>query len=673
VSSYRKALLIVLAIALLACSYVAGVRYQKERHSKRVEITMDWSDFDALARAYGYDEEQFLVALRRAGLTSIAIGEELGSSIGVSSTNAIAFTGAQLVNQSRVAPLANADLARLVREGKIDPRFIYLLVFRESTYRRYLRDLPVRFGASAVAVLHASNPYVIAVRTQADYFSGMGLGIPGELYALARKLHLIVDPRVQNDERYGKPQIDAIFKSFDAGAELGTVIFMGLANEVLGYPNHLHDTANAFKRTHLRFGAIEWYDRAQDQRGTEALGRLIPGQVTRVQAISKPELDKISPRTEIARYLLGVRERNIRVVYLRPYAHLWDGRSIEATNVEIVRQIAAGLRARGFSLGVATPVPAFRFNPLVVAVASLAVPAIFLLMLDAFGIADLRLAIALLALDVLAMGLGYGVHHDLIVRKVVGLAAAILFPVAAAVALAPAFRSATRGSPYAAGFRALIVGIGIALAGGLVVVGVLSTPLTMEEIDRFLGVKAVLVVPPLAILALYWVTPKFGGRVANVRAALDSPVRVIQLAALVVIGIAAVLVVVRSGNQPDITPSAFELALRSKLTALLSVRPRFKEFVIGWPFLMLLPSLLPSDRRAWGWLFALAVGVGLSDVLDTFSHLHTPLAVSFVRVVLGGALGTIIGVVFIAIYRRLRRPAPSSPVPPIRTPISTVP
>ena len=41
----------------------------------------------------------------------------------------------------------------------------------------------------------------------------------------------------------------------------------------------------------------------------------------------------------------GVNERNIRVVYLRPYQHSWNGRSLEATNVEIVRRIAAGIRA----------------------------------------------------------------------------------------------------------------------------------------------------------------------------------------------------------------------------------------------------------------------------------------------------------------------------------------
>jgi len=132
----------------------------------------------------------------------------------------------------------------------------------------------------------------------------------------------------------------------------------------------------------------------------------------------------------------------------------------------------------------------------------------------------------------------------------------------------------------------------------------------------------------------------------------------------VVLGVAAFFLIIRAGNQPDVTPSALELALRTKLTAILSVRPRFKEFVIGWPLLMLLPTLIPQDRRTWGWLFALAAGVGLSDVLDTFSHLHTPLSVSFIRIVLGGVLGAILGAILIALYLAVRKPVAGTPVRP---------
>jgi hypothetical protein len=68
---------------------------------------------------------------------------------------------------------------------------------------------------------------------------------------------------------------------------------------------------------------------------------------------------------------------------------------------------------------------------------------------------------------------------------------------------------------------------------------------------------------------------------------------------------------------------------------------------------MLLPALRLQHRRWTGWLFASAAAIGTADIVDTFSHLHTPLLVSILRVANGGVLGVIIGAVFIWLYTRL--------------------
>jgi hypothetical protein len=184
------------------------------------------------------------------------------------------------------------------------------------------------------------------------------------------------------------------------------------------------------------------------------------------------------------------------------------------------------------------------------------------------------------------------------------------------------------------------------------VVGLMSSPLTMEEVEAFRGVKLVLAAPPLIALALYLFTDRFNSGVRSAREAFTAPIRIYQmLLAVAVLGIAA-LVLVRSGNTSDIAPSSFELTLRHHLTELLSVRPRFKEFVIGFPFLMLLPALTAAHRRSVGVLLSLAIGIGIGDIIDTFSHLHTPVLISLLRVFNGLVIGVIIGALAIAIYRR---------------------
>jgi hypothetical protein len=49
---YRRLLLAVLAIGLLACLYVGVRRERHEHRANRVEIVMDDADFASLARSY---------------------------------------------------------------------------------------------------------------------------------------------------------------------------------------------------------------------------------------------------------------------------------------------------------------------------------------------------------------------------------------------------------------------------------------------------------------------------------------------------------------------------------------------------------------------------------------------------------------------------------------------
>jgi hypothetical protein len=653
---YRRILFAVLIVGLLACLTIAVRRERHEHRANRVEIVMDDQDFQSLARSYAYDQRAFLIALRRAGLTSLAVQEELGGQVS-SSPGAAVYAGTALLDQARLTGFHDPVFAKLAVHG-IRSDEVYLVAYDAPTAARYARQLPLKFSARAVRVLRSTLPVVYAIRTQPDYFGTVGLGLPEDRLALVRELGLALVPRLQNDERFAGPQIDALLHDAIARNRAHTVVFFGLRNQVLGYPDNIDATANAMRADKLNFGTIETYDPKQDQAGNESLAKDLPNQTVRVEAISKPEQDKLRPEEIVQRYDLGLRERNVRVVYLRPFAHQWAGRSIEATNVEIVRQIAQGIRAAGLRIGPASPFDRFELRWWEIALASLAVPAIVLLLLLEFGLGDRRWAIAFIAVDVLLVVAGFAVHHDMAVRKLLALGGAIAFPIAGFVAIAPALRApraASAGTAILDGIRVLAIATLVTLGGALVVVGLLSTPLTMLEIDRFSGVRLVLLGPPLLFLLLYLFTPRWGASVAPKRLA-EAPVTVLQLVAGVVLLGAGYLVLVRSGNQSDIAPSSLELALRAHLTTLLQVRPRFKEFVVGFPALMLAGALLPGDRARWGWLLALAIGVGLGDVVDTFSHLHTALGVSLLRLVNGAVIGTIVGAIAIVAYRRLRRP-----------------
>ncbi|HEV7178813.1 MAG TPA: DUF5693 family protein, partial [Candidatus Baltobacteraceae bacterium] len=106
---------LILLVALLASLAVAAFRFRAESHARRVELAMDYTDFVQLARSYNYNPPAFLIALRRAGLTSLALTEELGANVG-DDGKAYATTGAALLNQARLARLSDPTLARLVAQ-----------------------------------------------------------------------------------------------------------------------------------------------------------------------------------------------------------------------------------------------------------------------------------------------------------------------------------------------------------------------------------------------------------------------------------------------------------------------------------------------------------------------------------------------------------------------------
>lgn len=657
----KRYAVVVLLVALVASLVVAAFRARTESHARRVELAMDYTDLDALARSYDYNTPGFLVALRRAGLTSLAVTEELGANVGLNGKSS-ATTGASILNGAQLAPLRDPLLAKLAAAGKIDAGAVYLIVNDEATYQRYRTQLALHFAPRSVRVLRATRPWLIEVRTQADYFNAIGLGIPTDQIELAHRLALLVVPRFQNDERFAAPQIDAVFDDvLRYDPKVSTIIFFGLNNEVLGYPDHLEDTAAAFKRHVFNFGSIETYDASQVQKGNDTLARLIPGRTVRVQAIAKTELDKLKLDAAVARYVLGVRERNVRVVYLRPWPHRDGDLSIEATNVEMVKSIADQLRAAGFRLGRATPIPEYHGNNRVlVGIATLAVPSVFVLLLEFFGWYRRRFALVAYAATIALYLGGLALHHDALARSILALIGALLFATAALVVLVGAWREASAEQTGAQIVRSLgwtLAATGVALLGALVVVGILSSPLTMEEIERFRGVRLVLALPPLIALVLYLFDRRFGSGVERPRDVFMSPVLAYQLLGGIVIVAAGVLLIMRSGNDSDISPSPLEMATRHLLTATLSVRPRFKEFLIGFPCMMVMPALLVAHRRALGWLLALGIGVGIGDIIDTFSHLHTPLEISMLRIVNGLIAGAIVGAIVIWIYRRFALPA----------------
>ena len=99
--------------------------------------------------------------------------------------------------------------------------------------------------------------------------------------------------------------------------------------------------------------------------------------------------------------------------------------------------------------------------------------------------------------------------------------------------------------------------------------------------------------------------------------------------------------------------------MRNFLNDVMGVRPRSKEFLIGYPMTLLLFWLGASKRN---WILTIPAVIGQVSLVNTYAHIHTALLMSLQRSFNGLVLGIVLGVLLLLavqlllkIYHRLEQ------------------
>ena len=388
--------------------------------------------------------------------------------------------------------------------------------------------------------------------------------------------------------------------------ETDAVIFSGA--EVPGFPDNLETlkTVLAGKPISLIEGGA--------QRGFPQLAKTVP--VFRLFSMRSEWLQQQSPAEASSRFVLASRERGHQILYLRPYPE-------QAETVEFLTQLQTDLGRSSIAIG--TPkVRDFEPSPFRLAAIFGVLAGLILLAVglpQPIGI-PLTILLALFCLGVARGDAG-------------PLLAAIAFPVLGFL------------EPHK-GMRKWVAAVLYALIGVVFLAALGSRPETMLTLEPFRGVSLTLILPPL-LVALSFLPKDFKGVFNNL---YTYPLKLGDVALGVLgLGILA-LVLLRRGNDasPAIVPD-WEITLRQTLQDVM-VRPRFKE-IFGHA-LAPLALLLPWPR----WIqiaLLMLVAVGVGSIMNTFSHYHTPLSISFFRVLNGMMIGLILGFAGVWAYRRVRQ------------------
>lgn len=356
------------------------------------------------------------------------------------------------------------------------------------------------------------------------------------------------------------------------------------------------------------------------------IGSAQPSTMVRLHGISAREMEVLSDERILNRYMRAVTERNIRVLYVRPFVESED--SLERS-LHLLDRLQARLVEAGFAVGQAQPFPLWRIAWVWTAVVGAGILAASVwYAMDLFprwetlilwlGVVALALSLALLTI---APTWG---------RQGLALVAAIIFP---SLALQLDW-----------GKRPLTNYIGISLIsmiGALFVVTMLSGTEFLIKVQEFRGVKLMHVVP-IALVIFSLIRPLRGWLQRSI------PVPYLLLAG--VLGLLGVVYILRTGNF-GLPALGFEVRAREFLENLLVVRPRTKELFLGHPALYL---ALHSKERRRSWWLPVAV-IGQISLVNTFTHTHTFLWVSLLRTFYGLFFGYLLGWIIFAVLNWAKR------------------
>jgi len=666
---------------LIAALPLGVLRYQMEQTSKQVEFVYNYRDLVQIAsfqaRPQDFIDEQ-LERMREAGIGTMAVFEATLEELGWS---------------GRLKLYSSAQMAELQGEPAPDnENFTYILYANDEA----ASALGPMIESTMASVEIPYRPY------EYDELSGLVVETPLEDATAKTMLPDPLTMQELHDRGFQLlPRLSDRTKPYDPELtdrtlawfqELGVTKILFDGDAVKGFADHATDKsldsmAELLNKYDIGIVAIE--NLKAMQKGFQTLAYKLDYNVVRLYSLSAMDAGRLTPETIADRFQLAGKDRNIRMFYMNGQPLRSADRGGIIHSLDNIYDSLAGnkdtpgaiklLADVGYTNGSAE---AFKssYEPgswmkLLKGVVALGAIAIIALLIGAF--------VPVLLVPVFVLGLigsaGLYVLSPALLEQGLALGAGVASPTLALIWVFGRIRKHTEGDRRVVGGewsgegdkkggagmfdgkwvfpelgkgRRLTMAIGlyvltaiISLVSVPLIVGLLNSISYSLVLQQYRGVS-VLHLAPIALTGLY-VFLYSGSPLDNLRRLLRMRITVLSVMIAGVLGVVGMYYLSRTGNAGSV--SGIELTIRSLLEGTFGVRPRFKEFMFAHPLFLL--GLFLALRYRAAWVLIIVASIGQLSIVDTFAHIHTPLYISFIRVVLGLGVGAIIGLALIVAWQ----------------------
>jgi len=609
----NNAIFFFLSLGFAFSVFVLFQRIELEKTLSAVETAVDFSDIRHLAEISGKSAAQILPELKDVGITTVGIEESTVREL--NDRGQIILADGREVNKWKY--IFNRSPVFLESQ-QIANKSGYTYIFTENPSLGVMIKNALLLKLPGVSVIgtYTGRYYLVIALADKLAVENVGLGFWEEEVKAVKSAGFNYVLRPKHDPLVSDAWIDTLFDAFAGDKHLTGILPSG--GRIPGSAEKLAEKA---EQLNIPFGTVEFAAIAGADETASILGKTF--------LCFSPQGKNAS--TKISASLRSVRERNVQLIYTHP---------AEETYSEFLSYAGAikrGLDDNSFRSGKFSALPLWNGGFYAFLFISLAVLAGALWLLSVVANTSRQFEIAYV---VIAMACSVFFSAYTPWRLFIAFLATVIFPV---LAISKTWQKPPL-APLAGALWLFLKVSFISILGGIFVSAILSSTDFMLKINSFRGVKLSLLLPPaFAFVILYGREKSYFStslnRLWHKRLELQHLFFGIGIAA------ALILMLLRSSNKMSFV-LPFEMEVREVLEKFFFARPRFKEFALGHPLMIMgfyfYSQASKTKKIHFRPLIILGL-IGQVSIINTFAHIHSPIGICLFRTFNGLALGALAG------------------------------